>query len=300
MYFGSVQFFKHLIVTVVLLLIFGLTISTISLAVINKSYKEHISALRAELREDTTVLAQSNAVEESKEISLSIEYQKMYPDMYASLAAETKSVPKTVYLTFDDGPSSRTVEILDILKKEDIKATFFIIGKEGNRQKELLKRIADEGHTLGIHTYSHIYDSIYESVESFLEDFSKTYHLIYDTTGVKPDVFRFPGGSVNTYNALYYKEIIAEMTRRGFTYYDWNASSGDAVPKATANTVLTNTIQSSAGKDRVILLMHDSLGKSYTVAALPGIIEYFKEQGYKFDRLTNDVTPIAFNYRTDF
>lgn len=300
MYFGSVQFFKHLIVTVVLLLIFGLTISTISLAVINKSYKEQISALQEDLRENTTVLAQSNAVEENKGISLSIEYQKMYPDMYASLAGETKSVPKTVYLTFDDGPSSRTAEILDILKKEDVKATFFIIGKEGNRQKELLRRIADEGHTLGIHTYSHIYDSIYESVESFLEDFSKTYHLIYDTTGVKPDVFRFPGGSVNTYNAHYYEEIIAEMTRRGFTYYDWNASSGDAVPKATANTVLTNSIQSSAGKDRVILLMHDSLGKSYTVAALPGIIEYFKEQGYKFDRLTNDVTPIAFNYRTDF
>jgi len=300
MYFGSVQFFKHLIVTVVLLLIFGLTISTISLVVINKSYKEQISALQDKLREEDTVLAQSSAVaeEQSHEISLSIEYQKLYPDMYASLAEKTKSVPKTVYLTFDDGPSNRTAEILDILKKEDIKATFFIIGKEGSRQKELLRRIAEEGHTLGVHTYTHVYDSVYASVESFLEDFSKTYYLINETTGIKPDVFRFPGGSVNTYNAGYYEEIIAEMTRRGFTYYDWNASSGDAVPKATAKTVLANTIQSSAGKDRVILLMHDSISKSYTVEALPKIIEYYRAQGYKFDRITNDVTPIAFNYRS--
>lgn len=295
MYLGSVRFFKHLIITVILLLIFGLAIATISLAVINKNYKEQISDLQDEFREDT-VLAQSSTVEESHEISLSIEYQKLYPDMYVSLAEETKSVPKTVYLTFDDGPSSRTAEILDILKNEDIKATFFIIGKEGNKQKELLERIAEEGHTLGVHTYSHIYDSIYKSVESFLEDFSETYHLIYETTGVRPEVFRFPGGSVNTYNAQFYEEIISELTRRGFTYYDWNASSGDAVPKATANTVLSNAIQSSAGKDRVILLMHDSIGKSYTVAALLGIIEYFRAQGYEFDRITNDVTPIAFNY----
>lgn len=291
MYFGSVRFFKHLIVAFIILLICGLAISTVSLSVINKNYKDQMSDMQSGI-----VLAQSNTVEENHQNSLSIEYQELYPDLYAKLAKETKTVPNTVYLTFDDGPSNRTAEILDILKKEDIKATFFIIGKEGNKEKDLMKRIVDEGHTIGIHTYSHVYSSIYESVESYLDDFSQTYHLIYDVTGVKPEVFRFPGGSINKYSAQDYEEIIAEMTRRGFTYYDWNASSGDANSNATANSVYNNTVQSSEGKDRIILLMHDSISKSYTVAALPGIIEYYKAKGYKFDCITNEVSPIAFNY----
>jgi peptidoglycan/xylan/chitin deacetylase (PgdA/CDA1 family) len=291
MYLGSVRFFKHLIVAVVLLLIFGLTISTICLAVINKNYKIQISETQS-----ATVLAQSNPVEEVRQNSLSIEYQELYPDMYVNLAERTKSEPSTVYLTFDDGPSDRTGEILDILKKENIKATFFIIGKEGAKEKELMKRIVKEGHTIGVHTYTHVYGSIYQSVESFLEDFNKTYQLIYETTGVKTDVFRFPGGSINQYSTLYYEEIIAEMMRRGFTYYDWNASSGDAHSNATPKSVYLNTVQSSEGKERIVLLLHDSISKSYTVAALPEIIEYYKTKGYKFERITNDVSPIAFNY----
>ena len=290
MYFGSVRFFRHLIVVVVLLLIFGLAISTICLSVINGNYKEQLADLQS-----GTVLAQSNELE-AHQNSLSLDYQEQYPDMYAKLAKVTKSEPKTVYLTFDDGPSAKTAEILDILKKDNIKATFFIIGKEGAKEKDLLKRMADEGHTIGIHTYSHVYGSIYESVESYLDDFYRTYKLIDDTTGIKPEVFRFPGGSINKYNSQNYEEIIAEMTRRGFTYYDWNASSGDANLSATANSVYSNTVRSSENKDRIILLMHDSISKTYTVQALPGIIEYYKAQGYQFDRITNDVSPIAFSY----
>lgn len=291
MYLGSVRFFKHLIVVIVILVILGLAISTICLSVINDNYKDQISEMQSDI-----VLAQSNPVEEKPQKSLSIEYQELYPDMYAGLAEKTKQEPDTVYLTFDDGPSDRTAEILDILKQEDIKATFFIIGKEGDRERDLMKRIVDEGHAIGIHTYSHVYGSIYQSVESYLEDFHQTYQLIYETTGVKPGIFRFPGGSINKYNAQYYEEIISEMLRRGFTYYDWNASSGDANANATAKSVYNSTVQSSANKDRIILLMHDSISKSYTVAALPGIIEYYKAKGFQFERITNDVSPIAFNY----
>ncbi len=291
MYFGSVRFFRHLIVVLVILLIFGLTVSTICLTVINGNYKDQISEMQSEV-----VLAQSNPVEEKPQNGLTIEYQEGYPDMYAKLAEKTKTVPKTVYLTFDDGPSARTAEILDILKQENIKATFFIIGREGVREKDLMKRIVEEGHTIGIHTYSHVYSSIYQSVESFLDDFHQTYDLIYEVTGVKPEIFRFPGGSINKYSAQYYEEIIAEMTRRGFTYYDWNSSSGDAIAHATQSSVYNSTVQSSAGKDRIILLMHDSIGKSCTVAALPKIIEYYKAEGFQFERITNDVAPVAFNY----
>lgn len=291
MYFGSVRFFRHLIVAIILFLIIGLTISTISLAIINKNYKGQISELQS-----GTVLAQSNLVEEESQNSLSIAYQELYPDMYAEQADVKRIEPNTVYLTFDDGPSARTAEILDILKKEDIKATFFIIGKEGEKNKALLRRITDEGHAIGIHTYSHVYNSIYASVENYLDDFYLTYELIYNATGVRPEIFRFPGGSINKYSAQDYIEIIAEMTRRGFTYYDWNASSGDAVANATANSVYYNTVHSSEDKERVILLMHDSLGKSFTVAALPKIIEHYKAEGFQFECISNDVSPIAFNY----
>jgi peptidoglycan/xylan/chitin deacetylase (PgdA/CDA1 family) len=290
MYLGSVKFFKHLIVGVILLLIFGLAIATVSLSAINKNYKEQISDMRS-----GTVLAHSNKVEEHQD-SLSIEYQEMYPDMHVKLAKETRTEPNTVYLTFDDGPSARTAEILDILKQYDIKATFFIIGKEGERQKDLLKRISDEGHSIGIHTYSHVYNDIYNSVEEYLEDFYLTYELIYETTGEKPTIFRFPGGSINRYSARNYEEIIAEMTRRGFTYYDWNASSGDASYSTSAASLYNNTVQSSENKDRVILLMHDSISKSDTVAALPKIIEYYQSKGFQFECITNDVSPIAFSY----
>lgn len=293
MYFGSVRFFKHLIVALIMLLVFGLSISTICLAVINENYRDQITEMQSGI-----VLAQANPKEEEPQNSLSIEYQALYPDLYAKLAKSTKTVPNTVYLTFDDGPSDRTAEILDILKKENIKATFFVVGREGAKEngQELMKRVVAEGHAIGVHTYTHAYNSVYESVESFLDDFNLTYQLIYETTGVKTDIFRFPGGSINKYNTLFYEENIAEMTRRGFTYYDWNASNGDADSKANAESVYNNTIRSSEKKDRIILLMHDSAGKYYTVAALPKIIEYYKSRGFQFESLTNDVSPIAFSY----
>ena len=291
MYFGSVKFFKHIIVATVLLLIIGLLISTIRLTVMNQQYKSQIREMKSGV-----ILAQANVKEASEQNSVAITYQELYPKLYAKLPEQTTVESKVIYLTFDDGPSERTAEILDILKSKDIKATFFVIGKEGEKEKELLQRIADEGHAIGIHTYSHVYTQIYESVESYLEDFEKTYQMIYDTTGIKPNIFRFPGGSINRYNSYVQEEITAEMTRRGFTYYDWNASSGDAASRVTADSVFSDSIQSAKNKDRIILLMHDSVNKSYTVAALPKIIDYFQANGYRFERITNDVKPIAFNY----
>ena len=294
MYFGSVRFFKHLIVVVVLSLIFGLAISTIYLTILNHDLRRLISELKVEA---SAVPAQSNAEEEQGQYNEpSIVYQELYPEMFVEPAEAVTIEPYTVYLTFDDGPSARTAEILDILKEKSIKATFFIIGKEGEKEKELMRRIVNEGHSLGIHTYSHVYDNIYSSVESYLADFNQIYQLIYEATGVKAEIFRFPGGSINQYNSIIYEEIIAEMKRRGFTYYDWNASSGDAVSNATANSVYANSVRTAKDKNRVILLMHDSSGKACTVAALPDIIRYFEEKSLQFDRITKDVSPITFNY----
>lgn len=296
MYFGSVKFFKHVIVATILLLIIGLAACTIYLHKENIKSLERISTLESEI-----VAVQGTVEELAADVfiqqSEAIEYQNLFPEMVCTLSdTYKKEDEKTVYLTFDDGPSARTIEILDILKEYDIKATFFIVGKNGEKGKHILKRIVEEGHTIAIHTYTHVYEKVYESVESYLTDFNKTYELIYEATGVKPEIFRFPGGSVNKYNATIHREITSELTRRGFTYYDWNASNGDAANNATKNSVLSNTINSAGNKDRVILLMHDSEQKYYTVNALKDVIEHFKGKGYQFDKITKDVKPIAFNY----
>lgn len=290
MYLGSVKFFKHLILAFIILIILGLSATSMRLAVINKHYEEQLNGI-----ESQTIPVRSDAFSILQKTS-PIDYQKMYPDMVAALADERTESPNTVYLTFDDGPSSRTGEILDILKDYNIQATFFIIGKEGKAQPNLLKRMSEEGHSIGIHTYSHVYDKIYSSVENYLQDFHLTYELIYEITGEKPSVFRFPGGSINRYSLQNHQEIIAEMIRRGFTYYDWNASSGDAGQGVSVASVYSNTVQSSENKSRVILLMHDSAGKSYTVAALPKIIEYYQSNGFQFAPIHNDVNPVVFNY----
>ena len=290
MYLGSVRFFKHLILTFIILIILVLFVTSLRLAAINKHYEEQLNGI-----ESQTIPVQSDVFSILQKSS-PIDYQKMYPDMVAALADERTESPNTVYLTFDDGPSSRTAEILDILKHYNIQATFFIIGKEGKAQPNLLKRMSEEGHSIGIHTYSHVYDKIYSSVENYLQDFNLTYELIREITGEKPSVFRFPGGSINRYSLQNHQEIIAEMIRRGFTYYDWNASSGDAGQGVSAASVYSNTIQSSENKSRVILLMHDSSGKFYTVAALPKIIEYYQSNGFQFAPIHNDVNPVVFNY----
>ncbi|WP_027399732.1 polysaccharide deacetylase family protein [Anaerovorax odorimutans] len=290
MYFGSVRFFKHLIVAVVLIIIIFLSITAAFMIKINKNYKNQVNAL--EIR-NTQLEQKAKFFIQTCE---PIDYQTKFPNLYVNAVRHWVDSSNTVYLTFDDGPSERTEEVLDILKEKNIKATFFVIGKEGYEEKQLMRKIVDEGHTIGIHTYSHKYKEIYASVEAYLEDFNKIYNLIYETTNVKPEIFRFPGGSINIYNESINYEIVAEMTRRGFTYYDWNATGADASNSATANSILTNAVNSSGGKDKIIMLLHDSQNKGDTVEILPALIDSLKSKGYKFDKLTRNVKPIAFNY----
>ena len=156
-------------------------------------------------------------------------YQELYPDFYAPQTYSANSAPnKTAYLTFDDGPSGNTDIILQTLQEENVKATFFVVGTDNADNLARMRRIVQEGHTIGMHSYSHSYKKIYASVEAFLKDMYQVFNLIKDTTGVTPTCFRFPGGSINSYNKAVYKDIKAEMIRRGFVPYDWNVSSGDA------------------------------------------------------------------------
>lgn len=222
-----------------------------------------------------------------------ISYQKLYPDMMNKFPKIWKKDEKTVYLTFDDGPSAVTPKILDTLKKEKVKATFFVIGK--GTDHDMMKRIADEGHAIAIHSYNHDYKNLYASVDSFIEDFHKIFKLVKEKTGKQPDVYRYPGGSNNVFNALLQDEMTAEMFRRGFVPFDWNVDSGDASGhNIAAGTISSNALQGTS-MERPIILMHDAAAKGTTAEALPAIIAGYKKAGYDFGVLTNEDAPILFS-----
>lgn len=240
-----------------------------------------------------------------------LEYQLDYPRLYcwqysphieevtkavrSGESMEEENEVKTVYLTFDDGPSPRTQEILDILEKHDVKATFFVIKNE--KYAEYMEMAALKGHTIGIHSTSHKYREIYESVDAYLRDFQQCYDFVYQNTKIQPSVFRFPGGSVNNYNVNTRKDIVAEMTRRGFVYFDWNVESSDGTGKLSADTIYNNVINGCKGKNRAVVIMHDSIDKKTTVRALDRIITHLKEDGWTFAAIDADVKPVIFRMK---
>lgn len=179
-----------------------------------------------------------------------------------------------VYLTFDDGPSIYTNDILDILDSYNVKATFFVVGKEETNAEEALQRIVDEGHTLGMHSYSHKYKELYESMDSFTQDFARIRDYIYQATGVESVCYRFPGGSSNTVSEIDMHDFIDYLDSQGVEYYDWNVSSGDGGSmKLSTDTLLENCTKDIDTRDTSIILLHDSAEKPTTVEALPDIIE---------------------------
>ncbi len=294
MYIGSVRFFKNMILLVVIIAILIPTYTSFHY----KNKYENLSQQTetVSLAKQTTslydYLPDYNIKPETPE------YQNKYPDFYAPQPLDaSESVPNTVYLTFDDGPSSRTPEVLEILAEEDIKATFFVVGTTDSFSAQAMKDIVAQGHTLAMHTYTHQYKKIYESVDAYLDDMYQIFTLIKETTGVTPTHFRFAGGSINSYNYQVYMDIISEMLRRGFVPFDWNVSSGDASSVLLSTNAIVNNVVTGVGKtSRAVVLMHDSYSRTTTVQALPAIIQTLKEQGYSFDRLTPQTKPVLFAY----
>ena len=196
---------------------------------------------------------------------------------------------KTVYFTFDDGPSEVTEEILDILKKENIKATFFVIGPAGDKTEERIYRIFCEGHSIGLHTMSHDYEKIYSSTEEFLGDLEYERDWIYSITGEEISIFRFPGGSMNSAVEDWFIDEVIEMTEdKGYRWFDWNADAEDSLGKLLSpEEIAGNVLKSEAvemGKD-VVVLMHDSATRTTAPEALEILIDEFRRRGYSFDKL---------------
>lgn len=185
-----------------------------------------------------------------------------------------------VYLTFDDGPSDNTAAILDTLAKYNVKATFFVVGKTDDQSKEMYQRIVNEGHTLGMHSYSHKYSVVYDSLDAFETDFNQLQSYLYDITGQECRLYRFPGGSSNQVSNTDMSEFIRFLNEEGVTYFDWNVSSGDATSQAyTADELLNNVLTDVPKYKTSVVLMHDSNTKSTTVEALGPMIEALQGMG---------------------
>lgn len=189
---------------------------------------------------------------------------------------DSSSEIRRVYLTFDDGPSANTDKILDILDEYGVKATFFVVGKEG--YSEQYQRIVKDGHTLGMHSYSHKYGEIYQSLESYQQDLMKLHDFLYELTGVDSRVVRFPGGSSNTISKVDMQELIKYLSDENMMYYDWNISGGDATNQYISPEHIADNVLNNVWKHRTsIVLMHDASDKNTTVEALPIIIEKILE-----------------------
>ena len=183
---------------------------------------------------------------------------------------------RRVYLTFDDGPSANTERILDILDQYGVKATFFVVGKEG--YTEQYRRIVDDGHTLAMHSYSHKYSEIYASVDAYRADLAKLHDFLYELTGEDCSIVRFPGGSSNTISRVDMWELIDYLKREDMVYFDWNVSSGDATgDRKSADQIARNVLDSIGQFSNAVVLFHDAPGKDSTVDALPAIIEKILE-----------------------
>lgn len=193
---------------------------------------------------------------------------------------------RKVYLTFDDGPSSNTEAILEILDKYKVKATFFVVGRTDEDLVPLYKKITDSGNSIGLHSYSHQYSMIYKDLDSFKADFHKIQDYVKELTGVKTVLYRFPGGSSNQVSNIDMMEFIDFLNSEGVVYFDWNAATGDATSKKyTVKELVNNAINGLNKKGDTILLMHDASNKGTTVEALPVLIE-------KLQSMDVDIVPI--------
>lgn len=203
-------------------------------------------------------------------------------DLYAAASAEvTSHTGKRAYLTFDDGPSENTMELLDILDEYDVKATFFVIGRE-EKYYDCYREIVERGHVLALHSYTHDYNKIYSSKDNFAKDIEELRKLLYDVTGVRAIYYRFPGGSSNSISKVPMSELVSYVEEQGLVYFDWNALNQDAVSDNLSPKQLVDNIMEDAKKHNdVVILMHDLKSRHTTIESLPLLIETLRKEGYE-------------------
>ncbi len=256
---------KHLIIATLFTLILIPIICCVVLIVVVSNMNGRIDALS----EQITALEQSLQCREAQvEVPEQADVEQEEPE------AVVEDTRRKVYLTFDDGPCANTDKILDILAEYDVKATFFVVGKEDEASQAALQRIVAEGHTLGMHSYSHKYAQLYASEENFQADFEQQRSYLEALTGEPCKFYRFPGGSSNTVSDVDMHLFADYLDSQGVVFFDWNVASGDGGRALLdVDTLVRNCTNDLEKWDTAVILLHDSTDKSTTVNALPQIIE---------------------------
>lgn len=241
----------------------------------SRNYEEYL----ANKTEDNSIAYAAEKEKNAKEEDPDSQEAGLITSPEEQLDLETEK--NKVYLTFDDGPGKYSDELLDVLAENKIKATFFVVGRTDKHSLEIYKRIVDEGHTLAMHSYSHQYSKIYKSIEAFDKDFKKLSNLLFKTTGIRPNAYRFPGGSSNTVSKIPMKEFIKYLNDKDIAYYDWNVVNGDATGKnLSKDQMIKNVLTGVKQNNNSMVLMHDTVSKDTTVNSLPLLIKKLKKQGY--------------------
>lgn len=204
----------------------------------------------------------------------------------------SKHKKKIIYLTFDDGPSYKvTNKILDILKENKVQATFFLIGDQIKAKEDVVKRIYEQGNSIGLHTYTHNFKKIYCNEDKFIQEMIICRSKINETIGISPNIIRFPGGSYKHLSKSYLKKLHDNK----FKVYDWNLDNFDGLnPKISPYKLYTKAIERNEEMQPVILLLHCTDLNKNTCEALPKIIEYYKSNGYEFKTITEETTELYF------
>ncbi|WP_413375168.1 polysaccharide deacetylase family protein [Paenibacillus taichungensis] len=209
----------------------------------------------------------------------------------APASKEENPQDKVVYLSFDDGPGNHTREVLDILRKEQVLATFFVLGEQAERYPEMIRAVVEDGHALGNHTFNHNYEQLYSDFKVFWKQIKQTEAVVERITGFRPNLVRAPGGTYGHFDKSYFDLL----KLGGYTVMDWNVDSGDSKRKGVpAKEILHNATKVPAGAHSVIVLMHDGGAHAETVKALPGIIKYYRDQGFRFDTMKASDQPVQF------
>lgn len=226
-------------------------------------------------------------IKSPKIFAVELSYNSVVSDEFKDkISTLTNGEEKIAYLTFDDGPNTTvTPKILDILKAEDIKATFFVIGKYVEEHPEIVKRAYEEGHYIANHGYDHNNATLYKSEESFINEIKKTDLAIGKAIGIDDYcsyIFRFPNGYMSSQNKVKKKEAAILLSKMNYTYIDWNCLNNDSMKKYTKEQLLDNLKKYSKNKNTLVILMHDTKDVSDSSAVLEDSIDYLKSQGYKF------------------
>lgn len=208
------------------------------------------------------------------------------------------AVRKKVYLTFDDSPGTQTAKLLDILKKEKVSATFFVLGREDAYSEKIYRRIVEEGHTLGMHSYSHIQSEIYKSADSFTKDLNRLSRHLKKITGISPEFYRFPGGSSVQTTGAPVSELIEILAQKNISYIDWNVLSPDINnPEVTRKEMVRGIMEGVSRYDTAVVMFDDVADRPMTAKALPAIIKALKKENYELLPIDRTTVPVRHNQK---